>query len=305
VIGDLAERPLSEGSQNWIFLFFAAAFLVKMPAFPLHAWLPDAYRAAPVPVLVVLSGVLSKVGAYGFLRVVLPLFPDASVHFQELMLLVALASILYGSVMAFTQHSATLVVGYSSIAQLGFITLGIFALRPEGAQGAVLQMVNHGLVVAPLFFIIAVLTAFTGGSDDLRRMGGAAVRAPVLAALFLIVALATLAMPGSANFVGELLILAGVFKAKLAFAVLASAGVVLAAVYTIRLYQRSMHNPVGEVPKTRDLGPGELAVLLPTIGAILVLAVYPQLVLERSDASVEASLRPAQVTDAPLARAGR
>ena len=159
VIQELAQRPLSEGTQQWIFLFFAAAFLVKMPAFPLHAWMPDAYRAAPTPVLAVLSGVLSKVGAYGFLRIVLPLYPDATVHFQELMLLIALASILYGSVMAFTQTSATLVVGYSSIAQLGFITLGIFALRDEGAQGAVLQMVNHGLVVAPLFFIIALLAA--------------------------------------------------------------------------------------------------------------------------------------------------
>src|SRR5919204_1589708 len=124
-------HPLSTGSQEWIFLFFAAAFLVKMPAFPLHGWLPDAYRAAPTPVLVVLSGVLSKVGAYGFLRIALPLYPAATVHFQELLLMVALASILYGSVMAFTQTSATLVVAYSSIAQLGFITLGIFSLRTE------------------------------------------------------------------------------------------------------------------------------------------------------------------------------
>ena len=116
--------------------------------------------------------------------------------------MIAVASILYGSVMAFTQQSATLVVGYSSIAQLGFITLGIFSLRDEGAQGAVIQMVNHGLVVVPLFFIIALLAARVGGTDDLRRMGGLAMRAPVLAALFLIVALATLAMPGSANFVG-------------------------------------------------------------------------------------------------------
>ena len=124
-----------------------------MPAFPLHGWMPDGYRAMPIPVLAVFSGVLSKVAAYGFLRIVLPLFPDASVHFQELMLLIALASILYGSALAFTQTDARLIVGYSSVAQLGFITLGIFALRSEGAQGALLQMVNHGLVVAPLFFI--------------------------------------------------------------------------------------------------------------------------------------------------------
>jgi NADH-quinone oxidoreductase subunit M len=298
VIQDLAQHPLSKGSQEWIFLFFAAAFLVKMPAFPLHAWMPDAYRAAPTPVLAVLSGVLSKVGAYGFLRIVLPLYPDATVHFQELLLVIALASILYGSVMAFTQTSAILVVGYSSIAQLGFITLGIFALREEGAQGAVIQMVNHGLVVAPLFFIIALLAARSGGSDDLERMGGIAFRAPVLAALFLIVALATLAMPGSANFVGEFLILTGVLKAKIAFAVIAGVGVALAAVYTIRLYQRSMHNPVGPAVESREMSIRDGFVLVPTIGAILVLALYPQLVLKRSEGSVGKSVQATQALTA-------
>jgi NADH-quinone oxidoreductase subunit M len=294
VIEQLAQRPLSEGSQQWIFLFFAAAFLVKMPAFPLHGWLPDAYRAAPTPVVVLLSGVLSKVGAYGFLRVVLPLFPDASVHFQELVLLVALASILYGSVMAFTQTSATLVVGYSSVAQLGFITLGIFAFRDEAVQGAVLQMVNHGLVVAPLFFIVALLAARAGGSDDLRDMGGVAFRAPVLAAIFLIVALATLAMPGSSNFIGEFLILTGVFKEKIAFAILAGAGVALAAVYAIRLYQRSMHNPLGEAATSRDISVPDGAVLVPLTAVIVALALYPQLILERSEPSVKQSVERAQ-----------
>ncbi|HEX8689032.1 MAG TPA: NADH-quinone oxidoreductase subunit M, partial [Solirubrobacterales bacterium] len=139
-IAELAREPLGEGSQRWIFWFFAAAFLVKMPAFLLHGWMPDAYRAAPLPVLAVFSGVLAKVGAYGFLRVVLPLFPDATVEFQEVVLVIALASILYGSVMAFTQTNVRLIAGYSSVAQLGFVTAGIFALRADGADGAVLQM---------------------------------------------------------------------------------------------------------------------------------------------------------------------
>src|SRR3712207_9587197 len=142
-----------------------------MPAFPLHGWMPDGYRAMPLPVLMVFSGVLSKVAAYGFLRVTLPLFPDASAHFQELMLLLALASILYGSVMAFTQTDMRLIVGYSSIAQLGFIVLGIFSLRPEGAQGAVIQAVNHGLVVAPAFFIVGLLAARAGSRSEERRVG--------------------------------------------------------------------------------------------------------------------------------------
>ena len=284
----LTQRRLSEGTQEWIFLCFALAFLVKMPAFPLHGWMPGAYTAAPTPVVAVLSGVLSKVAAYGFLRIVLPVFPDASVTFQELMLVVAVASILYGSVMAFTQTSATLVVGYSSVAQLGFITLGIFSLRDEGAQGAVIQMVNHGLVVVPLFFIIALLAERAGGTDDLRRMGGLAMRAPVLAALFLIVALATLAMPGSANFVGEFLILAGTFNAKIVYAIVAGAGVVLAAVYMIRLYQRSMHNPLAPGAQSRELSAADAMVIVPIVAVILFLAVYPQFVLERTESAVTA-----------------
>ena len=165
VLSQLQGLPLSKGSQEWIFLFFAAAFLVKMPAFPLHGWMPRyGYRAMPIEVLMVFSGVLSKVGAYGFLAIVLPLFAQGAAHFQTLMLIIALCSIIYGSAVAFTQTDARLIAGYSSVAQLGFITLGIFALNPQGAQGALLQMVNHGLVVAPIFFIIALLAQRAGGS---------------------------------------------------------------------------------------------------------------------------------------------
>src|SRR3954451_19953337 len=201
-LSDLQRNIVSSGSQDWIFLFFAAAFLVKMPAFPLHGWMPDAYRAMPIEVLAVFSGALSKVAAYGFLRIALPLFPHAAAKYQMLLLLIALASSLYGSAMAFATTQSPLIAGYSSVAQLGFITLGIFSLTSQGAQGALLQMVNHGLVVAPLIFIIGLLAARSGGSEDIRDMGGIAFRAPVLASVFLIVAMATLAIPGSANFVG-------------------------------------------------------------------------------------------------------
>jgi NADH-quinone oxidoreductase subunit M len=294
VLSSLQALPLSRGSQEWIFLFFAAAFLVKMPAFPLHGWMPDGYRAMPVEVLMVFSGVLSKVGAYGFLRIALPLFPQAAAHFQTLMLLIALASILYGSVMAFSQRDARLIAGYSSVAQMGFITLGIFALNPQGAQGALLQMVNHGLVVAPLFFIVALLAARAGGSEDVTRMGGIAFRAPILAAVFLIVALATLAMPGSANFVGEFLILLGVFKAKLAIAIIAFSGVAMASVYALRLFIRAMHNRVGKDVQSREMTLRDGLVLAPVIAVILFFAVYPQLALRRSEGSVKASVAPAQ-----------
>ncbi len=285
-IAELAREPLAEGSQRWIFWFFAAAFLVKMPAFLLHGWMPDAYRAAPLPVLAVFSGVLAKVGAYGFLRVVLPLFPDATVEFQEVVLVIALASILYGSVMAFTQTNVRLIAGYSSVAQLGFITAGIFALSADGSDGAILQMVNHGLVIAPLFVIVALL-AERSGSEDLSEMGGMAMRAPVLAALFLIVTLATLAMPGSANFIGEFYILNGLFQAKIVFAFVAASGIAMSAYYALRLYQRTMHNRKPEGIETREIGLRDGLVLAPLVACILGLALYPQLILKRTDASVQ------------------
>jgi NADH-quinone oxidoreductase subunit M len=290
VLSSLQALPLGTGTQEWIFLLFAAAFLVKMPAFPLHGWMPDGYRAMPIEVLMVFSGVLSKVGAYGFLAIVLPLFPQAAVHFQTLMLLIGLVSIVYGSMQAFSQTNARLILGYSSVAQLGFITLGIFALNPQGAQGALLQMVNHGLVVAPALFIVAVLAKRAGGSEDIRDMGGIAFRAPVLASIFLIVSLATLAMPGSSNFVGEFLILLGVFKAKLAIAIIAFSGVVMASVYALRLFIRTMHNRTGTKVQSREISVRDGAVLVPLVLVILFLALYPQLALHRSEPSVEGAV---------------
>jgi NADH-quinone oxidoreductase subunit M len=286
---DLRANVLGEGSQDWIFWFFAAAFLVKMPAFLVHGWMPDAYRAAPLPVLALLSGVLAKVGAFGFLRVVLPLYPDASVQFQDVVLAIGVASILYGSVMAFTQTNVRLVAGFSSVAQLGFITIGIFSLRPDGADGAVLQMVNHGLVVAPVFLLVALL-AERAGSEDLRRMGGVAMRAPVLAAMFLIVTLALLAMPGTANFIGEFFILNGVFQAKVGFAFAAAVGVALAAFYAIRLFQQTMHDRLPEGVESREISLRDALVLAPLVACIVALSLYPGLILHRSDASVDQSL---------------
>jgi len=300
-LAELRQHILSSGTQYWIFWFFAAAFLVKMPAFMLHGWMPDAYRAAPLPALAVFSGVLAKVGAYGFLRVVLPLFPEAAVEFQELVLLIALASILYGSVMAFTQTNVRLIAGYSSVAQLGFITAGIFALRADGSDGAILQMVNHGLVVAPIFVIVALLAERTG-TEDIREMGGLALRAPVLAALFLIVALATLAMPGSANFVGEFYILNGLFQAKIVFAFVAISGVAMSAYYALRLYQQTMHNRAPEGLLSREIGLRDGLVLVPLVLCIVGLALYPQLILERTAPTVEQTVAKVRGGEAPEAQ---
>jgi NADH-quinone oxidoreductase subunit M len=293
VLSDLARAHLGASTQRWIFVTFALAFLIKMPLFPFHGWMPDAYRTMPLPALAVFSGVLSKVAAYGFLRIVLPLFPAAAKDFQTLILILALISIVYGSAQAFTQTNARLVLGYSSVAQLGFIVLGIFALDPEGrgAQGAILQMVNHGLVVAPLFLIIVLVSERAGGTEDIREMGGLAFRGPVLASMFLIAALATLAMPGSANFVGEFLILLGLFDTKLAMAIIAFTGVAMASVYMLRMFIREMHNRAGRATVSREFSLRDALVIVPLILVILGFALYPQGALSASEPAVKATIQ--------------
>ena len=302
---DLAANRLPESTQKWIFVAFALAFLIKMPAFPFHGWMPDAYRAMPLPALAVFSGVVSKVAAYGFLRVVLPLFPDAAHDFQTVLLVLAVVSILYGSLMAFTQTQARLILGFSSMAQLGFITLGLFAAdrASAGATGALLQAVNHGLVVAPLFFVVALLAERAAGSEDIRDMGGIAFRAPVLAALFLVATLATLAMPGSANFVGEFYILLGVFNSKMAFAFVASIGVVLASVYALRLYIRSMHNRTGAAVTSFEMSVRDGLVVVPLVLAVVAFALYPQGALHDSEGAVKKATAPVTEAGASAARA--
>ena len=292
-ISDLAQAHLGASTQRWIFTAFALAFLIKMPLFPFHGWMPDAYRTMPLPALAIFSGVLSKVAAYGFLRIVLPLFPDAAKDFQSLILILGLLSILYGSALAFTQTNARLVLGYSSVAQLGFVTLGVFAMDPEGrgAQGAVLQMVNHGLVVAPLFLIIVLMSERAGGTEDIREMGGLAFRGPVLVSLFLVVALATLAMPGAANFVGEFLILLGLFQTKLAIALLAFTGVAMASVYMLRMFIRTMHNREGPRVSGREMAIGDAVVIVPLVLAILAFAFYPQAALDASEPAVKTAVQ--------------
>ena len=295
VLSDLAKANLSTGSQHWIFLVFAAAFLIKMPSFPFHGWMPDGYMQMPIPVLAVFSSILSKVAAYGFIAIALPLFPQGAHEYQELLMLIALASILYGSAMAFTASQARLVLGYSSLAQLGFITLGIFALNNRGVDGSLLQSVNHALVTVAVIFVVALLAERAAGSESLRDMGGMATRAPRLAALFLVLTYALLAMPGSANFVGEFFILLGAFQSKIAIAIVASIGVGMAAVYALRLYITSMHNRVGPMVSPREMSVRDGLVLWPLVLVIIALSVYPQIAMKRGERAVERSLAKVQV----------
>jgi NADH-quinone oxidoreductase subunit M len=301
---DLAQRGVPEGSQGWIFACFAAAFLVKMPAFPIHGWLREGYKTLPLPVLAVFSGVLSKVAVYGFLRVALPLLPSGAADLRWVVLIIAVLSILYASSIALTTVDARLVLGYSSIAQLGFITLGVFSFRTDGASGAILQSVNHGLVVLPAFLAVGILASRAGGSEDIRDMGGVAFRAPIFAILFVVVTYAVLAMPGTSNFVGEFLILRGVWEgASIALACVAAIGVALAAVYALRLFIRTTHNRVGPKVVSRDLSPSELLLLGVPVLLIVALAVHPQQTLRASDrASTQSVLGAAAAADPEKAR---
>ncbi|MGZ4293560.1 MAG: complex I subunit 4 family protein [Solirubrobacteraceae bacterium] len=294
VISSLRGLPLSHTTQTWVFLCFAVAFLVKMPLIPFHGWLPDGYKAMPIPAVAVFSAILSKVAAYGFLRIVLPLFPYASAHFQTLLLIIALVSVLWATLAAMTTPDARRVVAYSSVAQLGFIMLGVFSLRSQGDQGALLQMVNHALVTAPLFFIVAALAARAGGSEKLSDMGGIAFRAPVLASLFVITTFVWLAMPGSSNFVGEFMILLGLFSAKMPIALLASIGVVGAAAYALRAFINSMHNRIGPRVNSYDLSVTDALPVVCLLAVIVVLAFYPQFGLKRSEPTMRATLAPVQ-----------
>jgi NADH-quinone oxidoreductase subunit M len=191
--------------------------------------------------------------------------------------------------MAFTQTNARLVAGYSSVAQLGFITLGIFSLRPDGADGAVLQMINHGIVIAPLLLICVILVERTG-TENITRMGGLALRAPVLAAFFLIVVMALLAMPGSSNFIGEFFILNGIFQEKVVFALIASVAIAMAAYYALRLFQQAMHNRKRDDVESHEIGWREGTVVGALVACIVALAFYPGLILGRSDDSVNTQL---------------
>ncbi len=286
VLSDLGKVTLSTGTQRLIFVAFALAFLIKMPAFLLQGWMPDAYGQMPLPALAVFSAVLSKVAAYGFLRIVLPLFPDATVDFQAIIQILSVVGIVYGSAMAFTQTNLRLILGYSSLAQLSFITLGIFSLQPQGVQGAILQAVTHGLVVAPLFFVVALVAERADGSEDVRHLGGMAVRGPVMATLFVVLAFATLAIPGSANFAGEFYVLLGTFKDSVALACVAFLGVVMASVYMLRAYIRTVHNRVGHEVHGSELSLRDAAVLVPLVAAVLAFGLYPQGALSAGEQSV-------------------
>jgi NADH-quinone oxidoreductase subunit M len=293
MLGSIIVLGLSQGTfdlvtsgtngSDWIFLGFVAAFAVKAPLFPLHGWLPEAYRESSPEVAAVLSGVVSKAAAYGFLRIAIAKFPGPVSDFRTPILVLAACGLVYGSLLAFRAPDVRGVIAYSSLAQMGLITLGLFAVNDLGLNGAVLQMVNHGLISATLFLLAGGIERRTA-TGELALLGGMARGRPALATVLLTAGVIALAVPGSAAFAGEFAILAGVFQTGWGYAVVGAVAIVLAAMYILRLISAVLHDRVGSaVPEAAlDLRPAELGVVVPLVAILLALSAWPAAITERS-----------------------
>ncbi len=287
----LSKTHLNSTSQILLFLAFTAAFAVKAPIFPFHTWSPDAYAEAPTSGAIILAAVMAKMGTYGIIRFDLTLFPRAAVDLAPLLLTLAVIGILYGAVVACATRDLKRLVAYSSLAQLGFIVLGTFALSTQGVAGSVLQMVNHGLIIAVLFITIGWIyeRRHTWNTSELR---GLQRPAPILAAVFTVGMLASIGVPGLSGFVGEFLVLLGTFVTHRWWAVVATGGVVVAAIYLLWAYQQAFHGePDAATADTPDLSFSQMAVVAPLVGLIVFLGVYPKPVLDRITPSVNLLVR--------------
>jgi NADH-quinone oxidoreductase subunit M len=303
----LAASPPSADIQFGLFFLFALAFAIKVPLFPFHGWLPDAYAAAPTPLLVTFAGVMGKTGAYAMLRILVPLLPHPVLwwDWNAVLPVLAVLGIGWGALMAIDQRDMKLLVAYSSVSHMGFIVLGIFAFNQQGQQGAVLQMVNHGIIVPALFLLVA-WTATRAGSRYWREISGLAPAMPVMAGVFMVVTLAALGLPMLNSFVGEFMTLLGAWQFTPWLAIVGSAGLILAPVYMLRLYQGVMYAPApgsGQVSGGTDHGPhgepaahsthatatavarrditrSELWLLVPLLLLIGLLGMYPYLLTQ-------------------------
>ena len=283
----LVHTHLSGTEGVLLFIAFTAAFAVKAPVFPFHTWSPDAYAEAPTTGSILLAGVMAKLGTYGIIRFDLNLFPEASHTLAPILLTLGVIGILYGAVVACAQRDLKRLVAYSSLAHLGFIVLGTFALTTQGVSGGVLQMLNHGLVIAALFLLIGWI-AERRGSWKITHLRGLQLSAPVMAGIFTLVMLASIGVPGLNGFVGEFLVLSGTFIVHRWWALAALVGVILAALYLLWAYQQVFHGtPDEENRTTRDLGWSERLVIAPLLILIVFLGVYPKPVLDRITPSVD------------------
>jgi NADH-quinone oxidoreductase subunit M len=295
----LTHLTLSLAAQKWLFLGFFIAFAIKAPLWPFHTWLPDAATAAQPGAAVLLVGVLDKVGTFGMLRYCLELFPAGSRYFTPLVLTLAVIGILYGAIVAIGQTDMKRLIAYTSVSHFGFIALGIFVLTTQGQSGATLYMVNHGFATGALFLIAGFLIS-RSGSQRIADYGGVQKVAPILAGLFLVAGLATLSLPGLSPFVSEFLVLVGTFTRYRVPAVFATLGMILAAIYILWMYQRTMNGPTrAEVKQMPDLKARELWAVGPLIALIIALGVYPQPLLKIINPAVRDTMTQVHATDPP------
>jgi NADH-quinone oxidoreductase subunit M len=282
-IGELA----GQGTSTWIFLGFAAAFAVKAPLWPFHGWLPDAYRESPAEVAGVLSGVISKTAAYGFLAIAVPLYPGPAEDWRTPVLVLASIGLVYGSLLAFRAPDVRGVIAYSSLAQMNLIVIGVFAVNASGYTGALLQMLNHGLISAALFLLAGAIERRTS-TGELRLLGGMARGRPVLATILITTGVIALAVPGSSAFAAEFLVLNGIFDIGWGWAVVGAVAIVLAAMYILRLISAVLHeDPGSAVPaEALDLRPAEIGVIAPLVVVLLALSFWPAAITERVFGSI-------------------
>jgi NADH-quinone oxidoreductase subunit M len=275
----LLGTPMGQGTATWLMLGFFVAFAVKMPAVPLHTWLPDAHTEAPTAGSVILAGLLLKTGAYGMLRFILPLFPEAAHAWAPVFMTLGVIGILYGAVLAFAQTDLKRLVAYTSVSHLGFVLLGLFAGGTLALQGAVMQMVCHGLSTGALFVLVGGLQDRLG-TRDMDRLGGLSASVPRMSGVALFFVMASLGLPGLGNFIGEFLVLLGAYQVSVTLAVAATGGLVLATVYALWMMYRVFHGRARETWKPADLDARETVIFAALILALVVLGLYPQPVFD-------------------------
>lgn len=278
--------------QCWLFLAFFAAFAVKVPMFPFHTWLPDAHTEAPTAASVILAGVLIKMGAYGFLRFSIPMFPDAAKYFTFPIFVLSVIAIIYGALVCFAQKDLKRLIAYSSVSHMGFVTLGLFTLNTQGVEGGILQMINHGIITGALFLMVGIIYERTH-TRMIADYGGFASAVPWFAGVFMIFTLASIGLPGTNGFIGEFLIILGAFSANKLIGVLSATGIILGAGYMLWLYQRVFFEKLSpkytkqELPIPGDLNFREAVVLIPLIILVFLIGLYPEVLLSYMHSSVE------------------